>query len=116
MHEYHSFAVEQVRGATIVRIDRPQLSGSADAEILSLELTSLVTDHAPRQLLVDFENVTMISSTVIAAFLKLKKQLDGSGAQLKLCAMPIPVREIYQTLNLEGNVFEIYETISEALP
>ena len=115
MREYHTFAVEHLSGATIVRIDRSQLSGDVDAEFLTLELKTLVADSTPRILVIDFENVQMISSTVIASFIQLKKHLDHTGAHLKLCSMPVPVREIYQTLNLEGNVFDIYDTISEAL-
>jgi anti-anti-sigma regulatory factor len=114
MQQYRYFTVDTSQNATVVLLTERQLCGDIVAEVLKLELTSVVDSLAPRALLIDFQNVRMISSSVVTAFISLKKKLVGTGAKLKLCALPVPIREVYQTLNLEGSVFDICDSVLAA--
>jgi anti-anti-sigma regulatory factor len=116
MQGYRYFHVEETTSGMIVRISESHLSGGAIAEVLKLELSQLAKTKSPRLLLIDFQCVRMMSSWVIGALLLIKRQLDQYGARLKLCAVPVPIREIYRTMQLEGNVFDICDSVAEALP
>jgi len=77
------------------------------------ELTQYVRDERPAKLLVNFENVQRFSTEFIGTLLSVKKLLDPDG-EIKLCSMEFMHREVFQLLNLDGTVFDIYDTIEEA--
>lgn len=115
MKDYRYFRVKETPNGMIVRISEPRLCGDCVGEVLTLELSQLVKTKCPPRLLIDFQCVRMMSSQVIGALLSIKKQLDQYGAQLKLCALAVPIREIYQTMRLEGNVFDVCHSVAAAL-
>jgi anti-anti-sigma regulatory factor len=112
---YHDFITEESMQAMIVHITEPQMSGQVNAEIFRLELTQLVAGAASRNLIIDFHSVKMISSSFVSALILLKKQLDRDRVSLFLCDMPGAVREVYRTLNLEGTMFDIFDSVPSAL-
>jgi anti-anti-sigma factor len=115
MTDYRYFIVDEANSAVIVRLTEPKLYGDVLAEMLKSELSSLVKSLRPKCLLVDFDGVNMISSSVIGVLLLVKKQLEKYGAKITLCGMPIPIREVYRVLGLDGNIFDIRSSIEEAL-
>ena len=107
MSDYRYFHVEDQDEQIVIRMTEPQLYGDIVGEVLRLELTELIKTKKPRCLLIDFERVTTISSSIIAALLAVKRRLDREGGELKLCDVPPAVRQVFRTLHLEGNLFEI---------
>ncbi len=116
MQRYRYFQIDVAAGGVIVRITEPQLYGHVVGEVLKAELSQLISTTHPKRLLIDFQHVKVMSSSVIEALISVKKQLDQLGRQLKLCAMPVSIREIYRTMQLEGSIFEICDSLGEALP
>jgi anti-anti-sigma regulatory factor len=116
MQGYRYFQLEETPSGMIVRISESHLCGGCVAEVLKLELSRLVKTKSPQLLLIDFQCVRTMSSGVIGALLSIKRQLDRYGAQLKLCAVGVPIREIYRTMQLDGNVFHICDSVAEGLP
>ena len=115
MSTYHYFITEESTQAMIVHITEPRMSGQVNAEIFRLELAQLVADTAPRNLIIDFHSVKMISSSFVAALILSKKHLDRDRVSLFLCDMPGSVREVYRILNLEGTMFDIFDSVPSAL-
>jgi anti-anti-sigma regulatory factor len=112
---YRYFITEESTQAIIVHITESRMSSEVISEIFRLELARLVADTAPRNLIVDFHSVTMISSSFISALIVLRNQLDRDRVSLLLCDMPVSIREVYRTLNLEGTVFDIFDSVPSAL-
>ena len=56
-----------------------------------------------------------ITSSVIGVLLKTRKKLLQEGGRLRLCCVPLPIREIYRTLNLDRRILPVYETVDDAL-
>jgi len=111
-----SFLTTQVRpGATIARIEEPFLDNLAAADILRSELAQLVEAPGLRMLVIDLSQVKMLASSSLAALLKTQSLMRERGGELRLCAMPDFVREIWRVMNLTQAIMPAYETAAQAL-
>ena len=66
-------------------------------------------------MIVDFSGVKTITSSVIGVLLKTRKKLLSEGGRLRLCCVPMPIREIYRTLNLDRKILPVFESLEDAL-
>ena len=78
-------------------------------------MLQFIEENQPRKLLVDFAMVTHCSSAVINSMLLARKRLMAYGAVVRLCSMHKQVREAFSILRLDGTLFEIYESLPEAI-
>jgi anti-anti-sigma regulatory factor len=115
MSGYRFFTTEQIGDATIARPVDPHLQGTALAELVKLELLQIFEATACKTAIVDFQNVKLISSSVISSMLGVKRQLSASGVPFLMCGMSDSLRYVFRTLNMDGNVFNIVDDVSEAL-
>ncbi|MFV1968295.1 MAG: STAS domain-containing protein [Pirellulaceae bacterium] len=115
MHEYRRFHLAEDRGVTIVHLVDPRIFDTLVVSDLEDELLDMVELQAPQKLLIDFEDVTQCSTSVINGLLRAKKRLLGRGGQLGLCGMTASIRSAYRMLNLDGTVFKIFDTREQAV-
>lgn len=115
MSEFRHFSIQQLGDITLLELADPNLFESLMVSELHDELLDYIATHSPRRLVVDFGRVTFCSSAVINGLLRAKRRLVTSGSALKFCAMSETTREAYRTLNLDGTVFDIYDTRAEAM-
>jgi anti-anti-sigma factor len=114
MGEYHCFEIEQYGGATVIRLVDPQrMTGLLVGEFQE-ELQKFVESQAPKRVVIDFGRVAFCSSAVIDALIRAKRRLVSAGGQVRLCDMTPEVREAFGMLNLDGTVFQIVPSVSEA--
>jgi anti-anti-sigma regulatory factor len=66
-------------------------------------------------LVVDFSLIKIIASSAIGALLAVRGKLLEINGQLRLSAVSPPIRGIYRTLNLEGTMFPVFDTVDQAL-
>ena len=59
--------------------------------------------------------MTRCSTAVINAMLLVKKKLLSADGEVKLCNVSDGIRHVYQMLNLDGTVFEIHDSLPQAL-
>lgn len=111
----HHFDIERLDGVTEIRLMNPAYFDVPRYEELRDDLVSLVEHERPSRLIVDFSEVEYCSTAVIAAVLMVKKRLDREGGQVKLCGMSHAVREAFQTLKLDGTVFDIRASKADAV-
>jgi anti-anti-sigma regulatory factor len=115
MQNRRRFDVALSGDVTILRLKDPHLSELLEITELHDEMLEYIEQQSPHNLLVDFATVTHCSTAVINALLRAKKRLLKSGGRFMLCSMHDKVREAYRVLNLDGTVFEIYDSLPEAL-
>ena len=115
MDSYKRFQVELDGHVTVIRLIDSQLHEIILITELHDELLEYIEHHQPRNLLVDFAMVTQCSSAVINSMLRARRRVLEHGGCIRLCSMHGPVRAVFQTLCLDGTVFEIYESLPEAL-
>lgn len=115
MDEFRYIQTEKVAGCIVVRFVESDLRGETLAECIRLEVDQLLNYERPAKLIVDFTNIRSISSSVISTLLLLRKKLMERRIPLVLCSVPVPILEIYRTLQLAGTQFQVFDSINDAL-
>lgn len=93
-----------------------ELSGRLDAAgtPAAIARIKMVVGEVARYLLLDMAQVTFLSSSGLRALLLVRKDLHARGGELRLCALPPQVRDVFEITGFT-QVFEIYPTRAEAL-
>ncbi len=89
----------------IVLVDLPQEPQIQD-ELKSV--TEIVRDRGDCDIVVDFSNVDIVTSSSISALLKLRKLLTDCSHRLVFCNVAAATRGIFTVTGLDG-IFEIVD-------
>ena len=106
--------LERCHDVIVVELVEALLRGAIQAELLKLELHQVMAEGATT-LVVDFRNVKMVSSNVVASLLAIQRRAKHLDVDLKLCSMVPELRDVFRTLNLDGSVFQIVDSMQAAL-
>ena len=115
MDDFRYIRVEKVDGSLVVRFTEPNLRDQIIAECIGLEVEQAMRQERPIKLIVDFTDVRSIASPVISSLLVLREKAVAESIVFGLCNVPVPIREIYRTLQLEGTRFQVYDSVEHAL-
>jgi anti-anti-sigma regulatory factor len=99
----------------VVHLRHARLTDPLDIAEIRDELCQFVQAAGPRQLLVNFGAVRQCSSEMIIVLLEVRKLMQRSRARLKLCGLNHALRELFRILNLDGTVFDIHDSATDAL-
>ncbi len=88
--------------------DDPLLSDDLDA------LVDFIDTHGPRDVLIELRGASYINSSNIAKLLKIRKQAESTGRQLRLCEIPDSVWSVFLVTGLD-NIFDFSDSVSTAL-
>jgi anti-sigma B factor antagonist len=61
----------------------------------------LPNDGSPIRLVVDFSDVSLISSTFLSKLILLQRRIDATRGKLRLCEMTPIVQQVFRTSNLD---------------
>ncbi len=130
MSEPIHFRVQRHNDVIVLRLLDAKLQDTQIVSELEDELLAFLEDTQPTaplgstksarvatpatKLVVDFKNVTRCSTVVINGLLRAKKRLLLQDGELRLCGMRRTVRDAYRILNLDGTVFQIYDSVDQA--
>ena len=114
MSNSQHFEIDEEHQVTHVTLIDPKLFDTLLVTELQDELLDYLLTHQPQNVIIDFERVTHCSTAVINGLLNAKKRVVDYGGVLKLCGMIGPIRDAYKMLNLDGTVFEIYDSFVDA--
>ena len=84
---YHHFNISRIKEVVIIQLVDYRLFDTLVVNELQDELQALLEEHRPVYLLVNFENVSQCSTSVINALLTAKKRLRARGGDVRLCQM-----------------------------
>ena len=101
--------------ALIVRFVEQDLFGEMVAECTKMEIMQAVDENHPSRVIIDFTDVRSISSSMIGALLTVRNRYQRDGIELRLCCVPVPIQEVYRTLNLQGTKFQVDDTLEQSL-
>jgi anti-anti-sigma factor len=108
------FEVETDQGVTVVQLTALELLDQLLTHEMQEELLRFVDEQKPHRLVVSFDGVRRCSTEIINAMLRTRKRISVQGGDMRLCSMHHTIRDVFRMLNLEGNVFEIFDTLDEA--
>lgn len=106
--------VEQIHGVTVASL--------ADAEILNDEvigeleeqLEELVEHPGTADVLLNFREVRLMTSTMLAVLLKFSRKVAAAQGRLKLCCIAPDLAQVFKITRFD-RIFEIYDEESVAL-
>ena len=107
------FTVAQNQDVVIVHLAGPRVPDEDNS--FRAALLDLIQEQSIKKLVVTFNQVRRCTSCVMSALIVAQRRLKTAGGKLKLCCMTEPVRDKFRKLKLEPNVFEIEDTLAEAL-
>jgi anti-anti-sigma factor len=87
----------------IVLVDLPQEPEMAN-ELKSV--TEIVRDRGDCEVVIDFSNVDIVTSSSLSKLLKLRKMLADCGHRLVFCSVAAATRGIFTVTGLDG-IFEL---------
>ncbi len=115
MNEYRYIQAEKKDHSMVICFAEQNLEGETLAECIRLEIDQLLQGESPDKLIVDFTNVRRISSLVISTLLLVRQKLSTRRIPVVLCSLPVPILEIYRTLQLAGTQFQVFDSVNDAL-
>lgn len=100
---------------TEIRLVDPELTDLVIQNELSEQLLGVVTDQQPMKVVVNMAAVRICSSGAIESLLALRKTVKRYGGEVRLCEVRGVVRQALKVLNLDGTLFQIKESVKEAI-
>ena len=99
-------------GGTVVAMPTGRMDGSNAREFQDA-LDAVIQDN-DRALILDFGEVSYISSAGLRVLLVTAKTLQGNGAELSLCSLDDPIREVFSISGFDS-IIPIHDSRGDAL-
>jgi anti-sigma B factor antagonist len=103
------FELESLNGVTVVHFVDIQIA--PDAKEL---LYSLVESEGRKRLLLNFSNISALTTFALGILANLQKKVDTTGGQLKFCCLNPDLMKLFQMTKFD-QIFHIYENQEDAL-
>jgi len=114
MEEKSNLLVENRGTVSVVSFLQFSVLDRAQIDKIGDELISLVEEKNRKKILINFEGVDYLSSTVLGKLIVLHKRVAFKNGQLKLCAIKPSILEVFAITRLD-KVFDIYADEKEAM-
>jgi anti-sigma B factor antagonist len=89
-------------GIKVVRfLDRQLFDERTVREVADEVAAALPNDGSPIRLVVDFSDVSLISSTLLSKLIQLQRRIDNSSGRMRLCEMSPMIQSVFRTSNLD---------------
>jgi anti-anti-sigma factor len=105
----------------VLRIMEPQLQGDPVSESLRADLLSALERSGAHHVVLDFADITFVSSVAFRPLLSLHRKLKEQGGRLILCGMSERVAEVFHVTRLvctsgsSGAPFELRPDVPSAI-
>jgi len=94
--------VQDAEGITVIRFQDQHLFDERTVrEVAEQVAAALPNDGRPIRVVLDFSNVSLISSSLLSKLILLQRRVDGSGGKLRLCEISPVLQQVFRTSNLD---------------
>jgi anti-sigma B factor antagonist len=114
MTQFKSFEVKMVGPVALIQPRETEIVKRNLINDLSDDLIEYVQQAKPTKVVLTLKRVTRYSSEAIGGLIRVERRVRAEGGRVKLC-MNHELRELFQVTRLDGTLFEIYESESEAV-
>ncbi len=108
MADYRHIEVSKNGVVYVARFLETKILNDMVIEGIARELGDLAAQEDCANLLLNFEGVGFLSSSVLGKLITLNKRMKGKGGKLKLCTMKKEIYELFTLTNLT-KIFDIYD-------
>ncbi len=89
-------------GVKVVRfVDRQLFDERTVREVADQIAAALPNDGKPINLVLDFSQVGLISSTLLSKLILLQRRIDGTHGKMRLCELSPVLQQVFRTSNLD---------------
>jgi anti-sigma B factor antagonist len=107
--------VREIDGIKVVRFHDHQLFDERTVREASEQVAAAVpNDGEPIRLVLDFTDVSLISSSLLSKLILLQRRIDGTRGVLRMCEMSPSLQQVFRTSNLD-RLFQIDRDLRTAL-
>lgn len=103
------FRIENQGDFTLVHLTGPKIGLEARES-----LYGLIEKHEIRKLVLNFDDVKVLTSSPIGMLVNLRNKMDAVGGMLILCHVSTDIREILRLTSVEG-LFSILDTEQDVI-
>ncbi|MFK8113077.1 MAG: protein kinase [Rubripirellula sp.] len=113
--QYRQFDLQMIQGCHVIHIHNESLLTIGELDRTKVELFKMLSEERPLQLILNFAAVPRCSSGAISVLAHLYLDLKATRTHLRLCGIRDSIRRVFTTMKLEGTVFDIVDTVPNAL-
>jgi len=106
-------SVRYTEKATIVTLTDEKILEENDIRAVQESIMSVIDQSERMNLVVDFQNVRFLSSSVLGLLIRISKKIYERDGELRLCNINPKIHEIFKITRLT-KVFDIYPDIDSA--
>jgi len=106
-------SVRYTEKATIVTLTDEKILEENDIRAVQESIMSVIDESERTNLVVDFQNVRFLSSSVLGLLIRISKKIYERDGGLRLCNINPKIHEIFKITRLT-KVFDIYPDIDSA--
>ncbi|WP_422926594.1 STAS domain-containing protein [Singulisphaera sp. PoT] len=89
-------------GVSVVRFNERQLFDERTVRDVADQIAAVIpSDGTPIKLVLDFSDVTLISSSLLSKLILFQRRVDTSGGKLRLCELSPILQQVFRTSNLD---------------
>ncbi|HVU86087.1 MAG TPA: STAS domain-containing protein [Pirellulales bacterium] len=114
MADPKTFQVKQLGPVTLIHPREQEIVGRNVINDLADELVEFAQKQKPTSVVVSLAGVSRYSSEAIGGLIRLERRIRSLGGRVKLC-MNDELRELFRVTRLDGTLFEIFESESDAV-
>jgi anti-sigma B factor antagonist len=94
--------LRDVEGVKVVRFNDHQLFDERTVrEVAEQVAINLPNDGTPINLIIDFSDVGLISSTLLSKLILIQRRVDATRGKLRLCELSPVLQQVFRTSNLD---------------
>ena len=108
------FTVEQNGDVTVVKFTMPEILDEGEVHRIGQALYDLVEKEGCRQVVLNFAQVRLMTSLMLAKLFTLRKKAEAAGARVALCETNPELGEVFDALRLP-QLFSIYADEQDAV-
>jgi anti-sigma B factor antagonist len=91
-----------VDGVKVVRFNDHQLFDERTVREAAEQVAiNLPNDGTPINLVIDFSDVSLISSTLLSKLILIQRRVDATRGKLRLCELSPVLQQVFRTSNLD---------------
>lgn len=114
MEENRILTTRRQDSCFIAEIAGQRISEGPVVEAIQSQLADLIERDPKRKILIDFQQVELMSSAMLGVLVRLYRDLAENGGRIVLCGLQPPVRKTFELTRLD-QLFRIEEDVATGL-
>jgi anti-sigma B factor antagonist len=112
--ETSKMSISQRDDVTVVVLADQRILDEMSISRIGKQLTDLVARSSVPRLVIDFRNVTNMSSSALGMLITLHKRVREANGQLRLCNIQPTIAEVFKITRLD-EIFQIVDSQDDAV-